>query len=483
MTNKNKNKIEQVKEFQVPLDKEALWSAIDAKQQKKRRRGFFWLLPGLIVGAVTVFWMYSSEGKMDVGLSESLSTVVNKVESQPAQITLPEKSSATPEYNLEETTSNRDAAENHDTRKVQVVDQTIVQSKLKTNRNRSAKVFKNESSLSFNKAIFTKKSNTPLLVQQDNKQNNFLRHNTIADKSLLDTFKNSQNIVVANFLAPLPSLQYLPSLTSKLLDERTLTLDIENISLVPLKREQLQKRKLLFNSFVEAYSGIGIVTRELYDPAVGTDSYSIIRNTTETPLEAWHLGFKYGAYLKKNISVSTGLEYSQITERFSLSETMQSENETQNDVITDLFISALGDSLITTGIGRGTSTFNRNYKIYNRLKSYSIPVQLGWTACFNKWSLGVEAGTQINLAFGFSGSILDSDLALNSAPAVFKSRIGLSWVGGLNVAYAFNDKFSLSLRPTYKMLPNLIDDNQSEQVQRYKIFAVGLGLRYGLGNK
>ena len=484
MKDKRTDKINQLKEFRVQLDKEALWAELESRQKKEQRRWIFWLLPGVVLVGCLLFGlsqMSESAMQLPATTSEKVNEIIVK-DQRKEELTSPAKKSD------ESTTSSN--LVNHS--KTSSVTNTSINTTILANQNKQPTIqqTQNESPASpiLKTSLPSTTAQSTTAWKRDAKTKLLSKHNygNQAGKSKVNNDINTKALRQQS-QASLPLVEAINSAIPEALKSLTSYIETENRREVKspfldynLKTKILPSPQLHSRSFLELYTGVGSVHRELVDPTKPYENYNNIRAATETPLDAFHLGINYGQNLGKQFYISAGLEFSQITERFSFTNFELTGTETRDSLVTNLYVDAVGFATSTLGTGTGTVYSNVNYVIYNRYRNVTIPLTAGWRITTGKWAIGLSVGVDFSLAFGFKGTILDTHLDFDSNPNLFRSRAGLSWTAGLDIGYRISEDFSLFLRPSFRSVPNIIDDTQSSAEQLYKLHRVGLGLRYCL---
>jgi hypothetical protein len=110
-----------------------------------------------------------------------------------------------------------------------------------------------------------------------------------------------------------------------------------------------------------------------------------------------------------------------------------------------------------------------------------VPVSLGFEKSFGSWSAGIEGGIVLNLAMKASGQILASDTsftAIDQPIEAYKSRLGLSYFGGLFITRSIDrvGKFYIALRGRY--MPNSFSSEFNRIRQSYHILGLNAGYVY-----
>ena len=172
------------------------------------------------------------------------------------------------------------------------------------------------------------------------------------------------------------------------------------------------------------------------------------------------------------MSFRTGLNYSQVNEKFSY----VNGNIIQTIYITD----NNGD---TTGSYMASSS---RYKItYNKFRMLDIPLVVGYEMGNTRFHANINAGIIINVHSWQKGDVVDYDLNpvnINSSgkesPYQFKSNIGLGFLGAVSLYYKISDRMHILAEPYYRY--NFTSASKAELTfkQKYNMAGLRLGLRF-----
>ena len=209
------------------------------------------------------------------------------------------------------------------------------------------------------------------------------------------------------------------------------------------------------------------------------------KDSSERSQLSYSAGFRIVKPINDHFSVKTGLQYSQINERF----TYQTENELKTTtVITVRNITLANGSTVTV---TDTSVLQQlGYKtntVKNRYKSIDIPFLLGYQLGNDDFKIGINAGLIFNLSSWYTGMTLDSTLntiPLNkSSNLVYKNNTGVGLYAGLSLTKRVNFNTSIFAEPYLRY--NLSDMTTPGSVykQRFSIGGLSLGLRFNLNNR
>ena len=224
-------------------------------------------------------------------------------------------------------------------------------------------------------------------------------------------------------------------------------------------------RKWFF--YTDLLVSLDIPNRTLTDNTIADNAQELIeaRNTTETLGLSSSAGMRFTATHRNGFAFRTGLIYSQINENFSKLDGYKVEY-----TVVD------GDTL---DVQYNPIYVHRN----NRYKMLDIPLLVGFEIDTEKYNLGINAGTYLNLLFDQSGLAYElrngeleiQDLATTNA---FRNQLGLSFYGSLNVNYKLTPALHILFEPYGRYFNNSFTTTDYPVRQEY--FTAGLitGLRF-----
>lgn len=176
-----------------------------------------------------------------------------------------------------------------------------------------------------------------------------------------------------------------------------------------------------------------------------------------------------------NWGVSTGLQYTRLSEQMNLAYSFIRRDTTQG--IISVTVSQTGDT-ITTIYGdiisetRVTGTTKAHYY----LNTFDIPLSLFFEKDFESFAIGGEAGVYFNLALASKGKILNTanDFIDVKSAAAFRSSIGVSGFAGIYIKKPLGiGNLMFSLRGRYN--PSVFNTQGYGTIQKYQFIGAHLG--------
>lgn len=225
-------------------------------------------------------------------------------------------------------------------------------------------------------------------------------------------------------------------------------------------------------------------------------SLKTINNISATPQymrqkdssESMQIGFSAGVRLVKplndHIQLTTGLQYSQINQRY----TYRSENEIKiTTVITRrTIIRSPGDTITFSDTSEVQTIGYKNNVVKNRFRSIDVPVLLGYQFGKGSVKVGINAGVILNLSSWSEGVVLDTSLAvvpLQKDNSIYKKKLGLSMYTGVQISKELNNDMTLFVEPYYRhSFDHMTTGNQPYQ-QKFGTAGVLMGIRWSLNRK
>ena len=225
--------------------------------------------------------------------------------------------------------------------------------------------------------------------------------------------------------------------------------------------------------YFEFYAGPDYALRSFSDTA--NSVYLQKRKATTRILFSYSAGFRYTKVFNNGMSFKTGINFSQINEKFSYT----AAHVVQNRFIVNSFT---GD---TTGNYAVTGT---QYKsVYNHYRTVDVPLLVGYEMGNGKLHTNVNAGAIINCYSWQKGEILDANdkpvnITTGSTNSVyeFRNNIGIGFMAEVSFYYKLNGRFHLLAEPYYRYNITPVSKDNITLKQRYNTLGLRVGLRFDL---
>lgn len=225
-------------------------------------------------------------------------------------------------------------------------------------------------------------------------------------------------------------------------------------------------------TYFEIYAGPDIALRNLSD--TGNSAYLQKRKESTKFSSAFSAGLRYTRVFNNGMSIRTGINYSQINEKFTFS---------QGSIVQVTYIiNANGDttgSFITTGTKYKTTI--------NKFRTIDVPILIGYEMGNGRLHANINAGLMVNVYSWQKGDVLDTSYkpvsittGKSNSPYQFKTNIGIGFMVGTSFYYKLNDKWHLLAEPYFRYNLSPMSNEKLTLTQKYNTVGVRLGVRMDL---
>jgi hypothetical protein len=237
--------------------------------------------------------------------------------------------------------------------------------------------------------------------------------------------------------------------------------------------------------YVEFFVSPDIASKKIEYKGRGMETYQKRKDSTESAQLSYTVGVRLTKALGDHLMFKTGLQYSQINEKFNYRNTSERNQTTVVTIRT--IVNAQGDTLVV----RDTSVFEqvgfRAKTTYNRYRSFDIPLLFGYEFGGETWKVGVNAGAILNLSSWQEGEFLDTSYLpsgfTKGKEQIFKRKVGMGLYGGLSFIKSVGRRTEFFAEPYMRInLSNLTTD-ASPFKQKFNVAGMLLGIRYKLSGK
>ena len=334
--------------------------------------------------------------------------------------------------------------------------------------------YTNENKIASNNAIIQKKiilSNNDNLLEENKpsflKMNNKKYYNKKSTKNInvanaIITARTNEQQNVLNYLQPFTS--ELDFMKPKNIFDIKITSRVFPIIPCP----EIEKNAAGNKKYLEFYAGPDFIIRSFSDTG---KVYAAQRKASTGIYFAYSAGLRYIKVYKSGMSIRTGVNYSQINERFVSFDGYILERIVQ--------VNAAGDT--TANFTQFNTQYKKSTNIY---KSLDIPFQLGYEMGNGRLHTNIGLGININIASRQTGSVLDNtgkpvNISTNAASSIyqFKTNAGVSFLGSVSFYYKLSDRWHLMLEPyvRYSLSPYTKPDISFKQ--KFNAAGLRLGIR------
>lgn len=233
--------------------------------------------------------------------------------------------------------------------------------------------------------------------------------------------------------------------------------------------------------FAEVYVSPDIAFKSIENKSA-TSQYLAKKDSSERMRLGYSAGVRLVKPITDNFLLKTGLQYTQINEKF----TYRTEDEVKTITVISVrtIIRGPGDTLRVTDTSTVQQVGYKTNSIKNRYRSFDIPVTVGYQFGNDNLQFGINAGVIFNISSWYQGVILDSSMAAvpigKGTNQVYKSNIGLGLYGGFSVMKRIGENTQLFFEPHFRYNLSGITNGQASYQQKFSLGGLSIGLRYNL---
>ena len=210
--------------------------------------------------------------------------------------------------------------------------------------------------------------------------------------------------------------------------------------------------------------------------------YRNSRNSTESEIISFSTGIQGGYFHPTGLLVKSGLQYSQINERFLL--VTENVIKIQTHITIDTMINSDGTYTITRDSSIVEVLGREEMKTVNQFRMLDVPLILGYTFDWRNLSLEVNAGVIFNITSTTGGRILDQDLVptyygtKGNDFQPYKNHYGIALYGGFSLLSNFYGKTQLFIEPNARYYVKSFSSSDYPLRQNYFVIGLATGVRY-----
>ncbi len=223
--------------------------------------------------------------------------------------------------------------------------------------------------------------------------------------------------------------------------------------------------------YIELFGGADYIFKTYTDTG---DAYIAQRKASTGIHYAFSAGLRYTKVFGSGISFRTGINYSQINERFIAFNGFVLEHIVQ--------VNNVGDT-----IANYTAASVQYKKSTNIYRTIDIPLQAGFEFGNGRLHTNISAGALVNIvskqtgnAVEPNGNVIDLSSSKTSSQYQYKSNIGVSFLGSVSVYYKVNEKLHLMAEPYLRYSLSPLTKPEITFKQKFHTAGLRLGLRWDL---
>lgn len=236
--------------------------------------------------------------------------------------------------------------------------------------------------------------------------------------------------------------------------------------------------------FAEVYVSPDMAFKSI-ENKTATQQYLQKKDSSESMRIGYTAGIRLVKPITDNFLIKTGVQYTQINEKF----TYRTEDEVRTTIVISVrtIIRGPGDTLRIADTSTVQQTGFKTNSIKNRYRSFDIPVTVGYQFGNENLRFGVNAGVIFNISSWYQGVILDSSLSAvpisKGTNTIYKNNIGLGLYGGFSVLKKLGEDTQLFFEPYFRYNLSGITNGQASYQQRFSLGGLSIGLRYNLNRR
>jgi hypothetical protein len=310
---------------------------------------------------------------------------------------------------------------------------------------------------------------TKLNPEDDNNlNNNTKKYKNVVENTAVNGFKstaekNTNNGLVANIVNENivdHNRLFVPALSIK---------KLPNIAFIPCP--EAEENTAGNKRYIEIYGGPDYIFKTYTDTG---DAYIARRKASTGIHYAFSAGARYTKVFGSGISFRTGLNYSQINERFIAF----------NGFVLERFVQVNGVGDTIANYTTATVQYKRSTNIY---RSIDIPLQAGFELGNGKFHTNLSAGAFINIISKQTGNIVEPngnviDLSSNkpNSKYQYRSNVGVSFLGTASVYYKLNKNLHLMAEPYIRYSLSPLTKPDITFKQKFHTAGLRMGVRMDL---
>lgn len=216
-----------------------------------------------------------------------------------------------------------------------------------------------------------------------------------------------------------------------------------------------------------------------------SSNYLSKRKASTKFASAFSAGVRYTKVFDNGTSVRSGVNYTQVNEKFIYFNPNEIKNVTV--ITTRVIIRAPGDTVYINDTLQYQQTGSRTKTTYNRYRNIDVPLLIGYEVGNGKIHANINAGVIINVYSWYKGDVLDSlyqpvNITTGKGNSIyqFKNNIGVGFLGSVSLYYRLADNLHLLLEPYFRYNLSPMSKQNLNLQQKTNIAGLRVGLRFDL---
>lgn len=210
------------------------------------------------------------------------------------------------------------------------------------------------------------------------------------------------------------------------------------------------------DTYIEGYVSPDLSFKNVLSTKAGNDSYLQKKDSSESMSLGYTIGVRFSKSITNNLLLKAGLQYSQMSEKF----TLRTENDRRQTIVINSHTivrpnqpdTTISDTSVFVQIGYRVRT-NMNY-----YKSLEIPVILSYEfpqLDESKWRMALNIGAIVNITSWYDGKTIDAgynivNIGSKSNNGFYKHQFGVSLYGGLSVIRNLTSDLDVFAEPYFR---------------------------------
>lgn len=210
------------------------------------------------------------------------------------------------------------------------------------------------------------------------------------------------------------------------------------------------------DTYIEAYFSPDFAFKNVLSTKAGNDTYLQKKDSSESMSLGYTIGARFSKSITNNLLLKAGLQYSQMSEKF----TLRTENDRRQTIVINSNTivrpgqsdTTISDTSVFVQIGYRVRT-NMNY-----YKSLEVPVILSYEfpqRDESKWKLALNVGAIVNITSWYDGKTIDAgynvvNIGSKSNNGFYKHQFGVSLYGGLSVIRNITSDLDVFAEPYFR---------------------------------
>lgn len=211
-------------------------------------------------------------------------------------------------------------------------------------------------------------------------------------------------------------------------------------------------------------------------------NYISERNATESEFLSFNAGLQAGYFHPSGLLIRSGLQYTQINEKFLY--VKENVIKIQTQITIDTILNSDGSYTITRDTSIVEVMGKEELKTTNHFRMLDIPLVLGYSFDFRNLSLELNAGVIFNLVSRTGGRILNQDMvpsyygSKDPQFVPYKTYYGMSLYGSVTLLSNFYGHTQFFMEPNFRYYFKSFTRAEYPLRQNYMVVGLSTGMRY-----